>query len=794
MAEQTTLSATLKRYRLAAGLSQEELAERAGLSVRAVSDLERGLHRTARGSTINLLASALALAPEQRAALLSAARPELVAPQAAPAADSLVFSAPPSPPTALVGRERERRQAREALLERGVRLLTLMGPGGVGKTRLALQIAWDVASAFPDGVVFVDLAPIRDAALVASALVEALGLRGELGATPMPAMERALAFLSDRRTLILLDNFEQLLDAAPALARLLQQCSQVALLVTSRAALQVRAEQRLLVEPLEASVAAELFCARAHATQPGVALPADDIEAICAQVDHLPLAIELAAAQLSALSTVRLRERLAQRLPPLIGRLRDLPARQQTMEATIAWSYELLNAEQQRWFRGLGVFAGGWTAEAAHAVCGDSDAHNMDATLRALADLVEASLVRSQVDASGMARFSQLESLREFARLRLRAAGEERMRAVRHARYYAQMAEIISRDGPPTRLPGHPARLDAVVELANARAALEWAEAAGEAELGMRLAGFGRLWHVLGQIAQALEWQERMLALDARVRATGVGVAAPPALRVERYYARARTLLGYGEYERAEASAAEAVRLSVGIDDDYVASNALMTLGMVTQAVGRFDEAASAFTAGYERMPADDTTGQRYRALSKLAEIAAIQGNLPGALTLLERAQADAEAMGNLWDVAHMATLLGRVACQMQRYSLATQRYQRALGLFRDFASPTFSAWCLEGYAAVLAGEGRHAQATRLLAACGALREQARTPAPPAEREAAEQLLVLARSALGRAAFRREWQAGAARTQDEALDEALAACALRLNPEVAADGWPLGAC
>jgi tetratricopeptide (TPR) repeat protein len=273
-----------------------------------------------------------------------------------------------------------------------------------------------------------------------------------------------------------------------------------------------------------------------------------------------------------------------------------------------------------------------------------------------------------------------------------------------------------------------------------------------------------------------------MLALDARSRALGTGVA-PLALRVERLYGYARTLLGEGAYERAEASAAEAVRLSAQIDDDYVASNALMTLGMVIQALGRYDEAASAFTASYERTPVNDTTGQRYRALSLRAEIVALQGNLAGAVALLERALADAEVIDNQWDVAHMATLLGRTATQMQRYTLATGRYQRALRLFRDFASPRFSAWCLEGYAATLSGEGRHTEATRLLAAAGSLRERVQAPAPSVEREAVEQLLAAARLALGKEAFRQHWRAGARLGHDEAIDEALAACAHRLSAE-----------
>ncbi|MGH2504722.1 MAG: ATP-binding protein [Ktedonobacterales bacterium] len=785
MAKPTTLSAVLKRYRAAAGLTQQTLADRAGLSVRAISDLERGLHRAARASTIDLFTSALALSPEQRAVVLAAAQPELAPSQQSTVhASSDTFIRPPVAPTALLGRERELVLAREALLGRGVCLLTVTGSGGVGKTRLALQVAEDLAGDFPDGVVFVDLAPLSDATHLGAALSLALGLREGSEAPLTTSFERALQYLRERRVLLLLDNFEHLLEAGPRIARLLAECPHLYALVTSLAPLRVRGEWRLPLQPLAAGAAANLFRERACAAQPERTLPEPAVAAICAQLDHLPLAIELAAAQLSALSVMQLRERLAQGLPSLISGMRDLPARQQTMEATIAWSYALLNDEQQRWFRALSVFAGGWAAEAAQAVCGDDPGASDDLTsaLLTLADLADASLIQAHEDVHGVARFSQLELLRAFGRERLREAGEERLRCERHARYYVSLADAVTRDGPSSRALERGAGPDAVAELANARVALEWAEAADEPALGLRLARIGRLWHVVGQMQEALDWMTRMLALDERHRSHGME-AAPLELRVQCLYGHARTLLGYGAFERAEAYAAEGVRLSEEIVDDYVTSNALMTLGMVTQAVGRLDEAASVFTASYARMPEDDATGQRYRALSKLAEIAALQGHLTEASDLLERALADAEAIDNTWDVAHMATLLGGVACQMQRYQLATQRYQRALSLYRVFASPRFSAWCLEGYAAVLAGEEHYALATRLCAAAATFREQAQAPAPSVEREAIAQMMATARAALGRDRFRQLWRAGAERSQDDALADALAACVRRLDPE-----------
>ncbi len=777
MAEQTSLSAVLKRFRMAAGLSQEMLAARASLSVRAISDLERGLHRTARVGTLDLLASALALSTQQRADLLAAARPDLDDPSTRISFTQRL----PTPPTALLGRARERRQAQAALSGSRTRLLTLSGPSGVGKTRLALQIAEDLASDFRDGVVFVDLASMHDASLLLDAIAQTLGLREQSPtlSSVSPGV-LALTHLEEKRMLLVLDNFEHVLDAAPLVAELLARCPPVSVLVTSRALLRLRGEQRILLQPLSPDAAVALFCARARAMQPDRELPRDVVAAICERVDALPLAIELAAGQTRVLPLPQWLDHLTHRLTLLRSGTREAPARQQTMEAAIAWSYELLSDDQQRCFRALGVFVGSWTPEAAQAVCWADDAPDALAALLSLTELADASIIQAQETAGGTVRFRMLELLREYALEGLRSAEEEPECRRRHAQYFAQVAERIARFGPT--LPTQERGAEPGADLPNARAALEWAEHAGEAEIGLRLAGFARLWHVVGQLREAITWQERMLALDNRVRAQA-GQAAPLALRVERLYSLARTLLGCGEYERAERIAEESLQLAQHTENEHAVSEAFLTLGMIAQARGHLEVAASAFAASYERTTPDDQTGQRYRALSKVAETTALQGDLSGAMTLLERALAGADASGNAWDVAHMATLLGRLACQRQRLTLATRYYQRALALYREFASPSFSAWCLEGYAAVLSGEGRQGQATRLCAAALALRELARAPAPPAEREAVELLLANARTSLGELLFSKARRAGAALTHDAALAAALADCAQRLSPE-----------
>ena len=770
MKEQSSFGALLKRYRQGAGLSQEGLAARASLSSRTISDLERGVHGTPHADTLALLTSALSLSTQQHALLLGAARPEIAASLEAPP-DSLSPGFP-FPPTRLIGRSQEHSYALDVLRRSKTHLLTLTGPGGVGKTRFALQLLQDLAPDFTDGTVYVPLASISDGTIVADGIAQTLGIREQANSSYTSQVQ---AFMSNKHLLLVLDNVEQVLDGASSfVAYLLASCPRLSILVTSRTPLRLRAEQELLLAPLLLEDAVTLFYERAQARQAGRVYAGSEVAAICEQVDCLPLAIELAAMHLKALSLAELRKQLTHRLEFLRGGARDLPARQQTMEAAIAWSYELLTEHQKRCFRSLGVFIGGWTLSAAEAVCVAEGEVAAEETILTLAALVDASLIQAEMLTHGVTRFTMLEILRDYALKQLRAAGEEEECRRRHAAYYARLAEIVfAHFGPEQGIRDAQFTLVLAGELSNARAALQWAEERHEAELGLRLTGFARLWHVHGQMSEAERWLERMLALDLQAREQGEH-AAPLTLRIERLYGLGRTLVRHGKVGHgAEAFVQEALQLAQSIDDQNGMSNAFATLGMIAQESGKPDEAETAFTESYMHARQIEQRGLMSRALSGLADVARMRGDVARATALSEEALTNALAIGITWDIPIMLTLLGHLARQQQNYAAATARYREALGLYRTFSSPLYTAGCLEGYAATMCAEGYYAQATRLCAAAATLREQAQTPLSPAEREAFEQVVATAKAALDKSAFVRAWNTGTTLTQEEAIDDAL---------------------
>jgi predicted ATPase/DNA-binding XRE family transcriptional regulator len=480
----------LKRYRLDAGLTHESLAERAGLSARAISDLERGVTQAPRRDTLKLLADALRLTDDQRAALEAAARPR-PAPSERPRPEHNL----PAQLTSFVGREREIGLVLDLLRRPDTRLVTLTGPGGTGKTRLAIRVAEELLDDVPDGIFFVALAPVADAPTIIQALAQALGV----GGGPGHALEAGVAdYLRDRRSLLLLDNFEHLLSGAPLVSRLLARCRDVKVLVTSRSALRLSGEQEFPLEPLPLpdlrrpppaselaqNAAVALFVERAARARPGFALSADNAAAlvgICVRLDGLPLAIELAAARVKLLPPPALLARLegSSALRLLTDGARDLPARQQTLRATIGWSYDLLAPAEQRLFARVAIFVGGCDLEAAEAVCGDGPPEGDAAAplapldievIDGVASLVDKSLLRQEEGVGDEPRFAMLDTIREFGLERLAAAGEAAELRARHARHYLAMVEA----GGPFLLASELRQRRLAAEQDNVRTALRW--------------------------------------------------------------------------------------------------------------------------------------------------------------------------------------------------------------------------------------------------------------------------------------------------------------------------------
>jgi len=760
--ESTTFGVLLKRYRMVAGLTQEALAERASLSTRAVSDLERGLSRAPHYDTLDLLTRAMNLEAEPRAALFAAARPPL------PRDDTKAtpLQVLPFPPTALLGREQELTQARDLLQARGVRLLTLTGPGGVGKTRLALELAHTLRAGFVDGLAWIDLTALRDPSLVPQTVAHVLGLR-EQADHAFP--EQVHAFLQGKQFLLLLDNFEHLLEAADFVGNLLVNCPRLQVLVTSRASLHLRAEQQLVLTPLTQAAAVTLFRERAQRVQPNLDVTESSVAAICEQVDRLPLAVELAAAHVRVLSLPLLLERLSDRLRFLRGGARDLPERQRTMQEAIAWSYNLLPHTQQRVFRALSIFIGGYQLSAAESICWGEDPITSDEGLSTIAALVDASLVQVETTADGLPRYGMLEVIREYAAEQLRAAGEEEYYQRRHAEYYAALAQEAERMGS-----GQGSR-EALLEResANGRAALDFVYARGEGTLGLQLATwFGFFWIKRGQMSEANLWLEKMLALDD---ARGAQAASLTIRSRALYYASSLTI-HLGRRDRALALAEEALALAERTADQSNISNALALLGSIALAGGAEDEATTYFTESYvaaKRAKDAGDTHQISLALLNLGEVARKRGDVARATEFLEEALVDVRAIDMTWGIANILTLLGHVARQQQDYERAKVRYRESLALYQTLGNVTYIAWCLEGIAAVACAEGSYQHTIKLCAAAAALRVAAQTPLPPTEQDDFEKVVMTACAKRDERTFTAEWRIGSTMMQDDAISYAL---------------------
>ena len=790
----------LRRQRRAAGLTQEELAARAGLSARGIADLERGVRRAPRRDTVALLIRALGGPSADGAAMITAAQRARASGEAPTPGDSAapatgggsLPAAPrahashnlPAQLTRLLGRD-DAVRAVLALVRRGdVRLVTLTGTGGIGKTRLALQAAADLRDDFSDGVWFVRLSRLTNPSLVIPTIAETLGLK-EAGDQPISAILRA--HLRERHLMLVLDNCEHVVAAAPEVANLLEACPALTILATSRMALRLRGEHEYPVAPLglppAASnpglanaperlmeyAAAALFVERARAVRPEFALTAANAQAvaqICARLDGLPLAIELAAVRVKVLPPAALLARLEHGLGFLAGGARDLSERQQAMHSTLAWSENLLSVEDRALFRRLAVFAGECSLEAAQAVCvAPAGAEPLGGDLLdGLWSLVDQSLAQLREEGDEP-RFGMLHVIREYAMERLEASGEAEALRRAHA---AAMLALVERAEPELTGPDAGAWLDRLErEHNNLRAALGWAQERREVETGLRLvAAVFRFWMVRGRLREGQAWAERLLAL------------APACVVAEDVRARALRAAGVLALYQGDNAAAgpwleEAAARGRAAGDLRTAAHALSSLGVMALHQNALEQGRAYLEESLALMR---TLGERRGGavvLTNLGIVIYSQNDLEQAAAAFTEALAIGRQLVDRDLIATNLANLSSVALRQGEVAQAEALGREALALYRDLGDPRRCAVGLEGLAGTAGMAGQGARAARLLGAAMTLREALGAPQPPHEQEETEQTIAIARSMLGEEAWAAALAAGRARSLEQAIAEAL---------------------
>ena len=756
-----TFGRWLQRWRKARDLTQDEFAAEVICSAAMIREIEADRRKPSR-ELARRIVDHLPLPVSTRELVIQIARgersPDRLPPiPATPVASGAVADNLPVPPTPLLGRSREVGAACKHLRAQG-RLLTLTGVGGVGKTHLALEVAARLRADFALGSWFVDLAPVRDPELVAAQIARALGVRESGG--------RALvAHLADelrgRHLLLVLDNFEQVVAAAPLVARLLAAAPRLKVLVTSREALRIRGEKEHLVPPLavpdprhlpaldalRAAPAIALFVERAQAIAPDFELTEENaaaITAICERLDGLPLAIELAAARVRHTGPRQLLAQLERRLPVLTGGARDLPARQQTLRSTLDWSYGLLTSGEQLLFARLAVFVGGATLGAIEAVSA-ADGNGVGDVREAVASLVEKHLLRRVPGVDDNPRFSMLETLREYAWEHLVEARADAPLEARHAAYYLGLAEALERlreyaqgrrVGPvaearevlqrygwgrfvPTDPSAAPARPQGtaspgsgwwrawlrllVAEYGNLRAALRWSEATErDGELGLRLAvALGWFWHRHGDWAEGRRWLEAMLARPA--------ASGHHARRAWALFGVALLAWYQADAPTARERAAESLAIWQELDDRWGLAHTLIASGLVALAFDRNPAAARAQLSRSAEIfrAADDRWGLAV-ALTMLGYVPHALGEAAEARALFEQGLELWLALDDPWGSMIALTKLGELALEQGDYTGAIPFLEASLARSREEGNKEGMSWALHnlGLAAQLQGDG----------------------------------------------------------------------------------------
>jgi non-specific serine/threonine protein kinase len=795
--ETESFGALLRQHRLRAGLTQAALAERAGIAERTIQDLERGVARPRR-ETVRRLISTLALPPEDRSAfeaVTPAPRRARAAMRTSGADVALVARRHnlPIQLTSLLGREREVAEV-QSLIREGARLVTLTGPGGSGKTRLAIEVAGELldrsaspsragisatptsGQVFADGVFLVELAAIADPALVPATIARALGV---LDVSARHILESLKAHLRGRRLLLVLDNFEQIVTAAPVVAELLATSPALKVLVTSREPLRLRGEREYDVPPLTlpdarsvpaasvlaSSPAVALFVERAAAVQASFVLTDENAPAvaeICARLDGLPLAIELAAARARLLTPQMMVARLEHRLPLLTGGTRDLPDRQRTLRNTIAWSHDLLDDDERRLFRRLAIFVGGWTLEAAEVVCdlGDLGVNMLDG----LESLAARSLIRRGDMAEGEARFRMLETIREYALERLDESGEATDVRRRHAGYFLALAERAEHEHVGAQQGAWLNRLEA--EHDNLRAAFLWAVQEEEAEIALRLTGaLSHFWEIRGHHGEGRAHLTRALRLT--------GTRKYPVLQ-----ANALRHLGYlahdqGDYAQACACYEESLAIMQGLGDRRGVARAKAALAWVAFQVGDFSLSRTLQEQSLAIMrELGDRRGVAL-ALNGLGYIASVLGNHAEARAYHEESLAIMRDLGDRRNVARSLAHLGSAEIHRRDHARARALVAESLAIIRELGDALELIRSLKVAVDFELTVGNTGRAARLQGAIDALRDSIGVPLSPRERGDYAVKVTTMRVALGELELAAAWAEGRAMSLEQAVAYAL---------------------
>ena len=722
--------------------------------------------------------------------------------------------------TTFVGREKEAAAAKELLLRQDVRLITVTGPGGIGKTRLAVEVASGLVESFPGGIHFVPLSPLSDPGLIASAIVETLGIREAGGQSPLEILKKNLQDSLSAPMLFLLDNFEHLVEAAPTVAKLLAMGPNLKILVTSRAALHLYGEHEFPVPPLAlpdsrsmASVdvlsecpAVALFVQRAIAAKPDFELNRENAPAvteICARLDGLPLAIELAAARVKVLSPASMLTRLASRLQLLTGGARDLPHRQQTLRAAMDWSYDLLNPAEQKLFRRLSVFVGGCNLEGVEAVCdtkGDLDLDLLDG----MASMVDKSLAQQIEHAKSESRFVMLETIREYALEKLRASGEEALTKRAHAAYCLVLAEEVTAEQTGAESTEWLERF--ALEHNNFRAALEWLTETGDVDWGLRLGtALFRFWEIREYLAEGRDRLGRLLKLR--------GAAAPTKARTRALFAAGVLAGEQGDYASAETLISESQDIARQLGDNTgvavslnalavfardrgnvatahrlfeeslalwrelgdlkAVARALSNLANVVKLQGDFDRARSLYAECLSIFRGlGDRTGVAW-SLNYQGDVARDQGDSAAARTLYEQGLAIFRELGNRWGIAGTLADLGSLAREQRNYPRAHSLYRESIKIFQELEHKRGIARLLECFACSASAQVHAERSLRLAGAAAALRQNIGAPLTPAEQVKLEASLDAARHAMTNTAGATAWLEGWAMPVEKAIEDVL---------------------